>query len=73
MKKCIYSVAYNDKYGDGFSETEPWVISDFDNDLKECKIKANELIRQWCKNVIIFKSEELPESVTWEYVKEHQI
>lgn len=73
MKNEIYSVAYNDKYGDGFSETEPWIISDFGNDLKGCKIKANELVRQLCKNVTIFKCNKLPEIVTWDYVKSHQI
>ena len=73
MKNEIYSVAYNDKYDNGFSKMEPWIISDFGNDSKKCKIKANELIRQWCKNVTIFKCNELPEIVTWDYVKAHQI
>lgn len=73
MKNEIYSVAYNDKYNNGFSKIEPWIISDFGNDLKKCKIKANELIRQWCKNVTIFKCNKLPEIVTWDYVKSHQI
>lgn len=49
MKNEIYSVAYNDKNDNGFSKIEPWIISDFGNDLKKCKIKANELIKQWCK------------------------
>lgn len=73
MKNEIYSVSYNDKYGEGFSEIEPWIISDFGNDLKKCRIKANELIRECCKNVTIFKCSELPEIVTWDYVKTHQI
>ena len=73
MKNETYLVAYNDKYGNGFSKTEPWVIGEFGNDFKKCRIKANELIRKRCKNVTIFKSEELPESVTWGYVKAHQI
>jgi hypothetical protein len=73
MKNEIYSVAYNNKYDNGFSKIEPWIISDFGNDLKKCKIKANELIRQWCKNVTIFKCNELPEIVTWDYVKAHKI
>lgn len=45
MENERYAVAYNDKNGDGFSEIEPWIISDFGNDLKKCKMKANELIR----------------------------
>ena len=73
MKNEIYSVAYNDKYGEGLSEIEPWIISDFGNDSNKCKIKENELIRQWCKNVTIFKCSEIPEIVTWDYVKVHQI
>lgn len=32
MKNEIYSVAYNDKYNNGFSKIEPWIISDFGND-----------------------------------------
>ena len=35
MKNEIYSVAYNDKYDNGFSKIEPWIISDFGNDLKQ--------------------------------------
>lgn len=73
MKNEIYSIAYNDKYGNGFSETEPWIISDFGNNLKMCETKANKLIRRWCKNVTIFKCNKLPEIVTWDYVKAHQI
>ena len=73
MENERYAVAYNDKNGDWFSEIEPWIISDFGNDLKKCKMKANELIRQWCKDVTIFRCNKLPEIVTWDYVKAHQV
>ena len=74
MKNERYAVAYNDKYGDGFSETEPWIISDFGDDLKKCKIKANGLIRSGCKNVTMFKiCGQPPECITWSYVKKYEI
>lgn len=67
-----YAIAYNDKLGNGFSETEPWILNDFD-DRKQCIIKANELIREWYQNVTIFTYNKLPEIITWDYVRKHQV
>lgn len=72
MKNERYAVAYNDKIGNGFTETEPWIFDGFD-DISQSRITANGLIRSGCKNVTIFKCNELPESVTWNYVKTHKI
>ena len=40
MKNERYAVAYNDKIGNGFTETEPWIFDDFD-DISQGRIKAN--------------------------------
>lgn len=31
MKDERYAVAYNDKNGNGFMETEPWIFDDIEN------------------------------------------
>lgn len=73
MKDERYAVAYNDKNGNGFTETEPWIFDDFD-DISQGKIEANRLIRSGCKNVTMFKiCGQLPECITWSYVKKYEI
>ena len=68
-----YAIAYNDKSGNGFTKTEPWVLDDFDN-RKKTVAKANEMIRSGYKNVTIFNCDEsVPECITWDYVKRHQV
>lgn len=69
----IYAIAYNDKFGNGFTKTEPWILDEFGNDLKKCRIKANELIRAGYKHVTIFKCNELPENISWKFVKKKRI
>lgn len=67
-----YAIAYNDKSGNGFTKTEPWILDDFDN-RKECIKKANKLIRSGYKNVTVFNYDEsVPECIDWDYVKQHQ-
>lgn len=73
MKNERYAIAYNDKIGNGFTETEPWILDDFD-DIRQSRIKANGLIRSGCKNVTMFKICGQPsECITWSYVKKHEI
>lgn len=73
MKDERYAVAYNDKNGNGFTETEPWIFDDFD-DISQGRIEANRLIRSGCKNVTMFKiCGQLPECITWSYVKKYEI
>lgn len=73
MKNERYAVAYNDKNGNGFTETEPWIFDNFD-DISQGRIEANRLIRSGCKNVTIFKiCGQLPECITWSYVKKYKI
>lgn len=66
-----YAIAYNDKFGNGFTETEPWILDDF-HDLEICKSRANELIKSGYKDVTIF-SDVTPESMSWDYVRRHRI
>ena len=73
MKNARYAVAYNDKIGNGFTETEPWICDGFD-DISQSRIEANRLIRSGCKNVTMFKiCGQSPECITWAYIKEHEI
>lgn len=73
MENERYAVAYNDKIGNGFTETEPWILDGF-NDISHSRIRANELIRSGCKNVTMFKiCGRSPECITWSYVKKHEI
>ena len=73
MKDERYAVAYNDKNGNGFTETAPWIFDGFD-DINQSKIKANELIKSGFKNVTVFKiCGQLPECITWSYVKKYEI
>lgn len=73
MKNERYAVAYNDKIGNGFTETEPWIFDGFD-DINQSRIKANGLIRSGYKNVTMFKiCGQPPECITWSYVKKHEI
>lgn len=66
----MYAVAYKDKYGNGFSDIEPWVINGLDKPI----MKANELIRSGCKNVTLFKYDDpLPENITWDFVRKHEV
>ena len=71
-KNIIYCIAYNDKEYNGFFKTEPWILDEFGNNLKKCRTMANELIRSYYKDVTIFGCDELPEEITWKFVKEHE-
>lgn len=43
MENERYAVAYNDKIGNGFTKTEPWIFDGFD-DVSQSRIKTNGLI-----------------------------
>lgn len=69
-----YGYAYANKDGKGFSDTEPFVNVDFAtyDDAKKAAIQSASTFG--LKNVILFKYDEnLPESITWDYVKEHYV
>lgn len=69
-----YAIAYADKNGNGFSNSEPWVMAQFGDDIEECKTKAMELVNEGYKKVIPFQfGKELLESYSWEYVRMNRI
>lgn len=66
----MFAIAYKDEHGNGFSDTEPWIINGLDMPVR----KVNELICSGCKNVILFNYKEpLPENVTWDFAREHEV
>ena len=40
-----YAIAYADKDGTSFSENEPWILAEFGDNIKKCKIRVTELIK----------------------------
>lgn len=48
MKNERYAVAYNDKIGNGFTETEPWIFDDFD-DISQGRINPNRFNKCWAE------------------------
>ena len=69
-----YAYAYVDKDGKGFSDTEPFINRDFDTfeSAKQATIRSKMCFD--VKQVCIFKHDkDMPESVTWDYVKEHLV
>lgn len=69
----LYAIAYADKKGNGFSDSEPWVTQ-LGNDIEECKTRVVELVKEGYKKVIPFQfSKELLESYSWDYVKKNRI
>lgn len=69
-----YAIVYADKDGRSFSENEPWILDEFGNDIKKCKIRVTELIKMGYKKVIPFQfGQRLLESYSWNYVKRHKI
>ena len=69
-----FAIAYADESGRGFSETEPWVLDDFGNDLDNWRFKAKEMLQEGYKRVVVFQfAKEGLEEYTWNYVRQHQI
>lgn len=69
-----YAYAYVDKDGKGFSDTEPFINRDFDTfeSAKQAAIRSKMCFD--VKQVCIFKyDKDMPESVTWDYVKQHLV
>lgn len=67
-----YGVAYLDKDGKGFSDTEPWVLEAVG--LNHCISSADNLLIQGFSKAIPFEyDKENIESVTWDYVMNHII
>lgn len=53
----MYKVNYLDKEGKGFSDTEPWVLDEYD-DINEAKEDADRLITEGYKNVEVVNSDD---------------
>lgn len=69
-----YAIAYADKNGKGFSNTEPWIDDNYGDDLSGCLFRAKELIEEGYKNVTPFQfGKRERESYSWKYVRQHQI
>ena len=70
MKK--YAIAYLDTNENGFSSIEPFIFDDINNYQHGIKC-SDELMKKY-KRVALFEYEdELPESVTWDFVLEHKV
>lgn len=68
-----YAIAYSDSDCKGFSETEPYILVDFE-DYRQARKQANSMISNGYNRVCIFSFDsELPENVTWDYVEEHLV
>ncbi len=68
-----YAIAYSDKTGNGYSQTEPWLLDDFDN-VEECSAKCAEMIIEGYRNVTIFEFDaESEEAVSWKYVRQRMV
>ena len=68
-----FAIAYRNTDCKGFSETEPYILFDFE-DYEQARKQADSMISNGYNRVCIFAFDgELPESVTWDYVEEHLI
>lgn len=69
-----YAIAYEDENGNGFSNSEPWILLACGKDVESCKKRAAELVKSGFKTAIPFMfGSELLESYSWDYVKSHRI
>lgn len=68
-----FAIAYRNTDCKGFSETEPYILFDFE-DYEQARKQADSMISNGYNRVRIFAFDgELPESVTWDYVEEHLV
>ena len=64
-----YGIAYKDQNCKGFSDTEPYILYDFE-DYQQARKQADRMIdNEFCSVIVFSFSGELPESVTWDFVK----
>ena len=69
----LYSVAYRDKNGKGFSESEPWINTDF-NEKQEAVAFVNQLKSDGYPYAQLFSYTALPVlSVTYDWVAKHLV
>ncbi len=69
-----YAIAYADKNGKGFSNTEPWIDDNCGDDLSSCLLRVKKLIEEGYRDVIPFQfSKRTRESYPWKYVRQHRI
>lgn len=68
-----YLIAYHEINGKGFSDTEPFIYDDFENDREDCLQAASYLVNEGYSFVTPFIVEEKWESYDWKYVNEHKL
>ena len=69
----LYGVAYRDKNGKGFSESEPWINTDF-NEKREAVAFVNQLKSDGYPYAQLFSYTVLPvPSVTYDWVMKHLV
>lgn len=69
-----YAIVYADKNGNGFSDTKPWILDDFGDDLESCRIKAKEMLEEGFQKIIVFQfGKRKREEYSWKYVRGHKI
>lgn len=71
QENLTYGVAYEEKSGKGFSETEPFV--DFCEDKQECIELANNMENEGYIQVTPFATAKIKETYDWKFVNEHNI
>lgn len=66
-----YAVAYLDQDGEGFSQTEPWIVDS--PSLEQCKRDAKDLVSNGYPKVVCFKYKQNLEGITWDYVEKNKV
>lgn len=68
-----YAIAYLDMAGNGFSITEPYICDDI-NSYEDGKNEVEKMKSGGFRRVTLFKyDDELPESVTWNFVMDNKV
>lgn len=68
-----YAIAYLNMAGNGFSVLEPYIHDDI-NSYEDGKNEVEKMKnRGFCQVTLFEYDDELPESITWNFVMEHKI
>lgn len=71
----VYLIAYLDRNENGFVHAEPWIKDEVDS-YEDGAQQREQLKNDGFREVILFAVEcedEIPESVTWNFVMEHRL
>lgn len=66
-----YGVAYLDKDGEGFSDTEPFIVDC--KTEKNCRDYVEDMLNDGYSKVIPFRYRERKDYYNWDYVKRNEI